>query len=125
MGQADRSSLGDTAQILRDDVGSFADEITKLLSGNTDAAASNVRERAQRIREDVEVLFSEASSQGRELIDQSGVGKWRGYIAETVRDRPLSMLALAAGVGMIVGSQWGSAQASRKNWGRRSWTPRW
>ncbi len=125
MGRADRSGLGDTAQILRDDVAGLADGITKLFGGNTDAEAAKLRDRAQRIRDDVQVLFSEASSQGRELIDQSGVGKWQGYVEDTVRDRPLTMLALAAGVGMIIGSQWGSAYAGRKSGRRRSWTANW
>jgi ElaB/YqjD/DUF883 family membrane-anchored ribosome-binding protein len=105
MGSMYRKGFGSNLENLRQDVGSLADELSTLLSDKSDMASSDVKQRVQKIREDIEGVMTETTSKGRELIEQANLDGLTDSISNTVRERPFTMLAIAAGLGMVVASQ--------------------
>ena len=83
---------------------SLADQLTGLLSDKGDDIAGDVKQRVQRIRDDIEEGISQASAKGREPAREAhreGLGK---TIENSVRESPFTMLAIAAGLGAVVAS---------------------
>jgi ElaB/YqjD/DUF883 family membrane-anchored ribosome-binding protein len=104
MGSKHRKEIAKDLESLRRDVSSLADQLTGLLSDKGDDIAGDVKQRVQRIRDDIEEGISQASAKGRELAREAhleGLGK---TIENSVRERPFTMLAIAAGLGAVVAS---------------------
>ncbi len=105
MGSTYKRGMSGSLENLRDDVGNLADELTSLLADKSDVATSDVKQRVQRLRNDIEDVISETSSKGRELMQQANLDGITESISSTVRERPFTMLAIAAGLGMVMASQ--------------------
>ncbi len=105
MGSMYKKAFGSNLENLREDVSSLADELTNLLGDRSDVATSDVKQRVQRIRDDIEGVISDTSSKGRELMQQANLDGITESIENTIRERPFTMMAIAAGLGMVVASQ--------------------
>lgn len=105
MGSMYKKAFGSNLENLREDVSSLADELTNLLGDRSDVATSDVKQRVQRIRDDIEGVISDTSSKGRELMQQANLEGITESIENTIRERPFTMMAIAAGLGMVVASQ--------------------
>ncbi len=105
MGSMYKKAFGSNLENLREDVSSLADELTNLLGDRSDVATNDVKQRVQRIREDIEGVISDTSSKGRELMQQANLDGITESIENTIRERPFTMMAIAAGLGMVVASQ--------------------
>ncbi len=111
MGSADKTDIGTTLEVLRSDVGDLAEELTSLLTEKSNGGSSDLKQRVQQIRDDMDVLFSEAS---RKLIEQARVEGLIDSIGSTVRERPFAMMAVAAGLGAVIASQaWPGRSSAR------------
>ena len=71
-----------------------------------DKGADQVKKVADR----VEGLASGAAGQMREVSDRTGevAGNFKGALDKSVKDQPMSTLALAAAVGFVLGALWKS-----------------
>jgi len=67
MGSKPRKEIAKDLESLRRDVSSLADQLTGLLSDKGDDIAGDVKQRVQRIRDDIEEGISQASAKGLEL----------------------------------------------------------
>lgn len=86
-------------QALREDVARLARQVTDMLS-------THGNEAWQRARASVDGAMAEAEDAGREALDAvREVGdNMRGAIDESLKDRPYTTLALAFGLGFLIGA---------------------
>ena len=91
---------------LRDDVGNLADQVTALLSDKGDDVINEVKERVDRLRENIDGAITEAGAKGRMAIEgaKENLNDFGETLEDSIRERPFTVLAIALGVGVIVGS---------------------
>jgi ElaB/YqjD/DUF883 family membrane-anchored ribosome-binding protein len=102
MGSKYRKEIANDLESLRHDVSSLADQLTRLLSDKGDDIVGDVKQRVQKIRDNMEEGISQTSAKGRKLAREAhldGLGK---TIENSVRERPFTMLAIAEGLGAVV-----------------------
>jgi ElaB/YqjD/DUF883 family membrane-anchored ribosome-binding protein len=92
-------------QALREDLGTLAEEVAGLMSSTGNQALDEVKNRIRRIRTSLDDLVSDAGTRGRDALREAGdtVGT---ALEEAVKERPLTTLALAIGIGFILGASW-------------------
>lgn len=106
MGSMYKQGMSSNLENLREDISSLADELKSVLSDNGQQITSSVNQRVEKIREDIDDVISEGAwSAGRELMRDWGVNDFGTTIQNTVRERPFTALAIAAGLGAVVASQ--------------------
>jgi ElaB/YqjD/DUF883 family membrane-anchored ribosome-binding protein len=105
MGSKRSSGLQDDLQNLREDVTSLANQLTGLFGESSDELSNEMKKRIQRISDNIDDAISQASSKGRDLVRQTGLDGVGETIESSVREHPFTTLAIAVGVGAIVGSQ--------------------
>lgn len=105
MGSKQRREIGSDLQTLRDDVSKLADTFTGLLTDKGEQMSDEMKNRVQRLRDDIDDAFSQATAKGGELVEAADMQGLRESIESSVRERPLTMLAIAAGIGAAVGMQ--------------------
>ena len=104
MGSKHRKEIANDLESLRHDVSGLADQLARLLSDRGDDIAGDVKQRVQTIRDDIAGAVAQTSAKGRKLAHEThldGLGK---TIENSVRERPFTMLAIAAGLGAVVAS---------------------
>ncbi len=105
MAQTNETGMSSTLQIMYDDLNGLVQDLGSALNQSGDVSASKLLQRAEQIRDDVQTLLSEASDSGRELMRQTHLDDVAETVSDVVRDRPLTSLAAAAGVGMYLGAK--------------------
>ncbi len=105
MGSKHSSGLQDDLQNLRDDVSSLANRLTGLLSDTGEDIGDDVKKRIQKISENIDDAISQANSKGRDVVRRAGLDGVGETIESSVREHPFTTLAIAIGVGALVGSQ--------------------
>jgi ElaB/YqjD/DUF883 family membrane-anchored ribosome-binding protein len=92
-------------QALRDDLGTLAEEVASLMSSTGNQALDEVKDRIRRIRSSLDDVMSDAGARGRDALRDVGENVSTA-IEEHVKERPLTTLALAVGLGFILGATW-------------------
>jgi len=92
-------------QALREDLGALADEVSGLMSSTGNQALDEVKDRVRRIRSGLDDVMSSASSHGRDVLHDAGENL-SAALEEHIKERPLTTLALAVGLGFILGASW-------------------
>lgn len=95
---------GDLQQ-LRDDVAQLAKQMTALLSASGEEALDEVKARVRKARDQVDGAVADAGERGREMFEDvsDSVG---AAIEESLRERPLTTIGLALGLGFLFGTAW-------------------
>lgn len=98
--------IQDELSALRQDLGDLADQVTDLLSGKGEEVIDDVKQRVTRIREGLDSALGDVGARGRAAVhDAKGnIQDLGGTIEDTVREHPFTMLALAIGLGVVVGT---------------------
>jgi ElaB/YqjD/DUF883 family membrane-anchored ribosome-binding protein len=93
---------------LREDVGKLAEQMTRLVSDKGDDVLSDVKQRVSQIRSSIDEAISEVGARGRAAVSEAkeSVDAVSETLEESVRERPFTMLALAVGIGIVLGSIW-------------------
>ena len=95
---------GDLKQ-LREDVGRLAQQMTTILTDSGDEALGEIKGRVRQLREDLNDTMNGASERGREAFGE--VTETLGEAVETsLREHPITTVALAVGLGFLVGTAW-------------------
>ena len=90
---------------LRDDVGRLAQQMSNLLTESGDEALGQLKGRVRELRENLNDTVSDASEKGREAFGE--VTDTLGEAVETsLREHPITTVALAVGLGFLVGTAW-------------------
>jgi ElaB/YqjD/DUF883 family membrane-anchored ribosome-binding protein len=92
-------------QALREDLGALAEEVTGLMSSTGNQALDEVKDRVRRIRSGLDDVMSNASARGRDALHDAGENLGAA-LEEHIKERPLTTLALAVGLGFILGASW-------------------
>jgi ElaB/YqjD/DUF883 family membrane-anchored ribosome-binding protein len=95
---------GDLKQ-LREDVGRLAQQMAGLFSETGDEALGEVKDRVRRMRDDLNEAVTDASVRGREAFTDvsDNIGE---AIEASLREHPLTTVALAVGLGFLFGTAW-------------------
>jgi len=92
-------------QQLRDDVKELAQQMASLVSATGEEAFAEVKSRVRRMKGDLDDAMTDAGERGREAFDE--MSDSLGTAVETsLRERPLTTVALAVGLGFLFGTAW-------------------
>jgi ElaB/YqjD/DUF883 family membrane-anchored ribosome-binding protein len=93
---------------VQEDVAKLADHVTELLGGKSDEVIEDVKQRVGRLRESIDSAISEVGTGSRTAMRDAkdGLKDFGETLEDTLRERPFTMLALAVGLGVVVGSTW-------------------
>jgi ElaB/YqjD/DUF883 family membrane-anchored ribosome-binding protein len=94
-------TLQDDFQTLRDDLGTLAEEVTTLIGKTGDRALEDVKDRIGRVRANLEDVVGDASDRGRDALRDVSE-----RVEEHIRERPMTVIALAVGLGFVFGATW-------------------
>jgi len=88
-------------QALRDDLSSLAEQVGEILSSKGNAAW-------RKAKTSVDEAVSDAQSKGQEALDamHEVSDRFVAAVDESLEERPYTTLALAAGLGFILGAMW-------------------
>ncbi len=100
-----KKELQSDLQALRDDVGKLADTLTGMLSDKGGDISDDVKDRIDAIREHIDEAMVQAADKGGKLVAAAQIKGVRESIKTSVREYPLTMLVVAAGLGVAVASQ--------------------
>jgi len=90
---------------LRDDLSALADEVTNLAQETSEETLADIKERVARLRDNVDEFVSGASARGRDAL-RDVTDDLNDAVQTSVREHPLTVLAIAAGIGFIFGATW-------------------
>ncbi len=95
----------DDLRALREDLSTLAQEVTDLMSSTGNQTLDDVKDRIRHIRTTLDEVMSEAGVRGRDTL--RGVGEnLSSAVEESIKERPLTTLALALGLGFFLGATW-------------------
>ncbi|MGZ5894838.1 MAG: DUF883 family protein [Xanthobacteraceae bacterium] len=99
-------SIEDDLQSLRGDVTHLSKQLQTLLRDAGSDAVDDVMSRLSRARATVDDLIADAGSKGKEAarVVVNMKDNFVDCVEDSVRERPLAALAIAAGVGFILSS---------------------
>jgi ElaB/YqjD/DUF883 family membrane-anchored ribosome-binding protein len=91
---------------VREDVAKLADHMAELLNDKGDDVVQDMKQRVSRLRESIDATISEVGAGGRSVVRgaKDNLQDFTDTLEDSVRDRPFTMLALAIGLGVVVGT---------------------
>jgi ElaB/YqjD/DUF883 family membrane-anchored ribosome-binding protein len=89
-------------QFLRDEFGALTAEMTRLMDASDQHGSDELKNRMSEIRAKVESAISEGGDGSRDAIRELSENI-ADAVEESLRERPIATIALAAGLGFIVG----------------------
>src|SRR5262249_695724 len=90
-------------QSLRDEFGALTAEVTKLMEASDQHDADELKDRIGKVRAKFESAVSDAGNSGRDQIHELSENI-ADIVEESLRERPIATLAVALGLGFIVGA---------------------
>ena len=103
-GNAAAAASGDfqkDLQALRDDLGRLADQIRNIVSGRGNAAWQRAKTTADSVMSDAQAKGQDAADAVRDVSSH-----FADAIDESIKNRPYTTLALAVGLGFLLGTSW-------------------
>jgi ElaB/YqjD/DUF883 family membrane-anchored ribosome-binding protein len=95
----------DDLRALREDLSTLAQEVTDLMSSTGNQTLDDVKDRIRHIRTTLDEVMSDAGARGRDTL--RGVSEnLSSAVEESIKERPLTTLALALGLGFFLGITW-------------------
>jgi ElaB/YqjD/DUF883 family membrane-anchored ribosome-binding protein len=88
-------------QTLREDVMRLAGQVSTLVGATGDQAFGDVKQRMRQMGDTVSDIGERGRDMATDLLDNVGA-----TLEENMRTRPLATLAVAVGLGFIVGALW-------------------
>jgi ElaB/YqjD/DUF883 family membrane-anchored ribosome-binding protein len=95
----------DDLRALREDLSTLAQEVTDLMSSTGNQTLDDVKDRIRNIRSTLDGVLSEAGARGRDTLRDVG-DNLNSAIEDSIKERPLTTLALAVGLGFFLGATW-------------------
>ncbi|MFZ1882783.1 MAG: hypothetical protein WAU53_04075 [Rhodoplanes sp.] len=88
-------------QTLREDVLRLAGQVSTLVGATSDQTISDVKQRIRQMGDTVSDLSERSRNIATDMIDDVGAS-----LEQSMRTRPLATIAIAVGLGFIVGALW-------------------
>lgn len=99
------NGLQDELSHLRDDLSDLASRMSSMGSEASSEMAEDIKMRIQKLGDDIDGAVSQAQSAGRDVVRQAGLEGVGDTVEGAIRQHPFATLAIAIGVGALVGSQ--------------------
>jgi len=95
-------------QVVRDDLSRLAQQVASLLSVTGGQALREVKAQMSRAKQSLDGVLSDASEKGMEAVDtvREGTDTVVEALEDAVRQRPFATLAIAMGLGFLLGASW-------------------
>jgi ElaB/YqjD/DUF883 family membrane-anchored ribosome-binding protein len=95
-------------QVMRSDVSRLAQQMTTLLSATGSEALREVKAQMSRAKQTLDSALADAGEKGRHAMDtvRQRADTALDELEDSVRRRPFASLALALGLGFLVGAIW-------------------
>ena len=90
-------------QFLRDQFGALTADMARLVDASDQHGSDELKNRMSEIRAKFESAISEGGDGGRDAIRELSENI-ADFVEESLRERPIATIALAAGLGFIVGA---------------------
>jgi ElaB/YqjD/DUF883 family membrane-anchored ribosome-binding protein len=93
---------------VKNDISALAEQLTEALNSLAGSAGKQARRGYRQARANVDEVLSEASDRGHAVADaaQLAAATIGDTIEDTVRERPLATVAIALGLGFLIGVTW-------------------
>jgi ElaB/YqjD/DUF883 family membrane-anchored ribosome-binding protein len=103
--RAATADIGNDLQRLRADIVRLAEDVGSSLTTTGNDALREVKTQIERIKDSIDAIVSDAGEKGRQASEavRDVTHDVAETIEESVRDRPLTALAIAIGVGALIG----------------------
>lgn len=103
--QAPAADIGNDLQRLRADIVRLAEDVGRSLTISGNDALSEVKTQIERINDSIDAIVSDVGEKGREASEavRDVTHDFAETVEESVRARPLTALAIAIGVGALIG----------------------
>jgi ElaB/YqjD/DUF883 family membrane-anchored ribosome-binding protein len=101
---AANAASGDIAkdlQALRDDLAALSAQVGEILANKGNAAWRRAKSRVDDVMSDAQAKGQEAAGSVREVSD-----RFVGAIDESINNQPYTVLAIALGLGFLLGAAW-------------------
>jgi len=95
------SDFQNDLQALRDDLARLADQVRNILTNKGNAAWQRAKTRADGVMSDAQSKGQEAANAVRDVSSN-----FADAIDESIKNRPYTTLALAVGLGFLLGTGW-------------------
>jgi ElaB/YqjD/DUF883 family membrane-anchored ribosome-binding protein len=95
-------------KVIRDDIARLADQISTLLSSGGNDAIREVKAQIDRFRDRLDGVLSDAGAKGLDAMGglRDSADTLLDSLEDAVRQRPISTLGVALGVGFLFGATW-------------------
>jgi ElaB/YqjD/DUF883 family membrane-anchored ribosome-binding protein len=105
MAWAPAADIGNDLQRLRADIVRLAEHVGRSLTITGNDALSEVKTQIERIKDSIDAIVSDVGAKGREASEavRDVTHDLAETVEESVRARPLTALAIAIGVGALIG----------------------
>jgi ElaB/YqjD/DUF883 family membrane-anchored ribosome-binding protein len=99
------SQIGDDLQRLRTDIVRLAEDVGSSLTVTGDDALSEVKTQIRQIKDSMDAIISDVGERGQEATEvvRGLTHDLAETVEESVRTRPLTVLAIAIGLGVLFG----------------------
>ncbi|ABA06020.1 Protein of unknown function DUF883, ElaB [Nitrobacter winogradskyi Nb-255] len=93
---------------VKNEISALADQVSDALSGLTGTARKQARRGYRQAKANVDSVLSDVSERGNAALDaaQSAVTTIEETLEDTIQQRPLATVALAMGLGFLIGVTW-------------------
>lgn len=100
--------LRDDLQSLREDIARLTDQVGSSAAETGDDMLGEAKAQLRRIKDNMDAIISGAGDKGREAGEavREVADNFTDAIEESLHTRPLTTLAMAIGVGIVVGATW-------------------
>jgi len=98
--------LGDELETIRDDLAQLGEHIARAMRTTGGGAVDETRAQVRRMREGVDRMIADAGSRGRDAASavRDAGEQFSGALEKSVRTRPFATVALALGIGIVIGA---------------------
>lgn len=101
VGDAASDDFQNDLQMLRDDLARLADQVRNIVTSKGNAAWQRAKTRADGVMSDAQAKGQEAASAVHDVSSH-----FADAIDESIKNRPYTTLALAVGLGFLLGTSW-------------------
>ena len=100
------AGLGDELETIRDDLARLGEHVARMMRSTGSDAVDETRAQVHRMRESVDRMIADAGSRGRDAAHamRNAGEQIGGALEHSVRTRPFATVALALGLGIVIGA---------------------
>lgn len=106
--KATRERLEKDVAAVKSDIAALTDQITDALNTFANSTSKQARRGYRQARENMDTAMDDMSERGSAMMDaaQEAYGSIEEMLEDAITQRPLATVALALGIGFLIGAAW-------------------